>query len=115
MGTNGCDLEDDYGRRSFVFFNASLPLGPLTLALSPEDGGEGTRGRPPIRAVPSMMEELVAWLNAPTDIHPVLVSGLAQFQLVHIHPFVDGNGRTSRLLSTLCLHRVGYDFNRREP
>jgi Fic family protein len=42
----------------------------------------------------------------------VLVSGVAQFQLVHIHPFVDGNGRTSRLLSTLCLYRAGYDFKR---
>jgi Fic family protein len=39
-------------------------------------------------------------------------SGIAQFQLVHIHPFVDGNGRTSRLLSTLCLYRSGYDFKR---
>ncbi|MBI5721343.1 MAG: Fic family protein [Burkholderiales bacterium] len=44
--------------------------------------------------------------------HPVLVAGLAQFQLVHIHPFVDGNGRTSRLLSTLCLYRSGYGFKR---
>jgi Fic family protein len=40
------------------------------------------------------------------------VSGIAQFQLVHIHPFLDGNGRTSRLLSTLCLYRAGYDFKR---
>ena len=58
------------------------------------------------------MRELVAWLNRPSDIHPVIVSGLAQFQLVRIHPFLDGNGRTSRLLSTLCLYRAGYDFKR---
>ena len=58
------------------------------------------------------MAELVDWLNAESDIHPVLASGIAQFQLVHIHPFVDGNGRTSRLLSTLCLYRAGYDFKR---
>ncbi|GHT13515.1 cell division protein Fic [Planctomycetales bacterium] len=67
---------------------------------------------PPPQDVPVEMEQLVRWLNTSSDIHPVLISGIAQFQLVHIHPFVDGNGRTSRLLSTLCLYRAGYDFKR---
>lgn len=58
------------------------------------------------------MKELVDWLGTDTGIHPVLVSGIAQFQLVQIHPFVDSNGRTARLLSTLCLYRSGYDFKR---
>jgi Fic family protein len=62
--------------------------------------------------VPQLMQQLVVWLNREAEIHPVLVAALAQFQLVHIHPFVDGNGRTSRLLSTLCLYRTGYDFKR---
>lgn len=62
--------------------------------------------------VPPHMAELVAWLGEKSDVNPVLVAGIAQFQLVHIHPFVDGNGRTSRLLSTLCLYRTGYDFKR---
>jgi Fic family protein len=67
---------------------------------------------PPPYDVPPLMAELAAWLNTVSDVHPVLVSGIAQFQLVHIHPFVDGNGRASRLLSTLCLYRAGYDFKR---
>ena len=67
---------------------------------------------PPPSDVPALMRELVAWLRAETAVHPVLVAGVAQFQLVHIHPFVDGNGRTSRLLSTLYLYRAGYDFKR---
>jgi Fic family protein len=67
---------------------------------------------PPPEQVPPLMRELVAWLRTDTEVHPVLVAGIAQFQLVHIHPFVDGNGRTSRLLSTLCLYRSGYDFKR---
>ncbi len=67
---------------------------------------------PPPGDVPELMRDLVAWLNTPSDIHPVLVGGIAQYQLVHIHPFLDGNGRTSRLLSTLCLYRTGYDFRR---
>ena len=59
-----------------------------------------------------MTADLVDWLNQEQDVHPVLVSGISQFQFVHIHPFLDGNGRTSRLLSTLCLYRAGYDFKR---
>jgi Fic family protein len=62
-------------------------------------------------AVPALMAELVTWING-SDLHPVIASGIAQFQLVHIHPFVDGNGRSSRLLSTLVLYRAGYDFKR---
>jgi Fic family protein len=67
---------------------------------------------PPAGDVPELMRQLVDWLNRPSEVHPVLTSGIAQFQLVHIHAFVDGNGRTSRLLSTLCLYRAGYDFKR---
>ena len=67
---------------------------------------------PPAYEVPILMREMTDWLNRKTDIHPVLVAGIAQFQLVHIHPFLDGNGRASRLLSTLYLYRAGYDFKR---
>jgi Fic family protein len=67
---------------------------------------------PPALEVPAQMADLVAWLRSNTTIHPVLIAGIAQFQLVQIHPFVDGNGRTARLLSTLCLYRSGYDFKR---
>lgn len=74
--------------------------------------GEVVYTPPPAHEVPILMHELVTWLNDPGDVHPVLASGAAQFQLVHIHPFLDGNGRTSRLLSTLCLYRAGYDFKR---
>lgn len=62
--------------------------------------------------VPQMMQALVDWINHETEIHPILMSGIAQFQLVHIHPFLDGNGRTARLLSTLCLYQRGYDFKK---
>ncbi len=74
--------------------------------------GEVVYTPPPAYEVPIMMGELMAWLDGEKSIHPVLVSGIAQFQLVHIHPFLDGNGRTSRLLSTLWLYRTGYDFKR---
>ena len=62
--------------------------------------------------VPHLMRALVAWLNEEHVTNAVLVAGIAQFQLASIHPFVDGNGRTARLLSALCLYRAGYDFKR---
>jgi len=62
--------------------------------------------------VPHLMREFVDWLNQAADLSPVLVAGIAQFQFVHIHPFIDGNGRTARLLSTLILYKTGYDFKR---
>lgn len=74
--------------------------------------GEVIYRPPPPEEVSGMMKTLVEWLNSETETHPVLVSGISQFQLVHVHPFRDGNGRTSRLLSTLCLYRAGYDFKR---
>lgn len=67
---------------------------------------------PPVYEISGMMQELIDWLNEEKEIHPVLMSGIAQFQLVHIHPFLDGNGRTARLLSTLCLYQKGYDFKK---
>lgn len=78
--------------------------------------GETIYTPPPAHDVPILMTEMVDWLKREEkreeETHPVLIGGIAQFQLVHIHPFLDGNGRTSRLLSTLCLYRSGYDFKR---
>jgi Fic family protein len=67
---------------------------------------------PPPLEVPHLMREFVEWINDAEDVSPILVSGISQFQFVHIHPFVDGNGRTARLLSTLILYKTGYDFKR---
>ena len=74
--------------------------------------GEVIYTPPSAMEVPILMSEMTMWLRSHIEIHPILVSGIAQFQLVHIHPFLDGNGRTSRLLSTLCLYKAGYDFKR---
>jgi len=62
--------------------------------------------------VPHLMRAFEEWINKAEDLSPILVAGIAQFQFVHIHPFIDGNGRTARLLSTLILYKTGYDFKR---
>lgn len=56
------------------------------------------------------MEELVQWLNSDEalQLHPVEYAALAHYKLVYVHPFVDGNGRTSRLLMNLALMQARY-------
>ncbi|KAA0716718.1 Adenosine monophosphate-protein transferase FICD [Triplophysa tibetana] len=56
------------------------------------------------------MQELVQWLNSEETLHlhPVEFSALAHYKLVYVHPFVDGNGRTSRLLMNLILMQASY-------
>ena len=54
--------------------------------------------------VPGLIDELLDWLNNSTDeMYPVIIAGILHYELVRIHPFVDGNGRTSRLMATLIL------------
>lgn len=57
--------------------------------------------------VPELMEKLVRDLRAAKD-HPVKISAEVHYQLVSIHPFTDGNGRTARLLMNLILVQAGY-------
>jgi Fic family protein len=67
---------------------------------------------PSASEVPGQMAEFVEWLNKRTGVSAVLTAGIAQFQFVQIHPFLDGNGRTARLLCTLILYKNDYDFQR---
>lgn len=60
------------------------------------------------RKVPELMEQFQQWLVEKHHLHPVAFAGEAHYQLVSIHPFVDGNGRTARLLMNLILLMHGY-------
>jgi Fic family protein len=60
--------------------------------------------------VPIIMREFSLWLRENVSLNPVLKAGIAHAHLIAIHPFVDGNGRTARLLATLLLQRNGYGF-----
>lgn len=57
--------------------------------------------------VPDLIDELVAYLNKPTDCHIVVKAALAHLNFTMIHPFKDGNGRMARALQTLVLSRDG--------
>ena len=58
--------------------------------------------------VPELMEEFVRWLTGAVGLHPVELAAEAHYRLVSIHPFIDGNGRSARLLMNLILLMCGY-------
>jgi Fic family protein len=66
---------------------------------------------PPPEAAPVLTRALVAWLNSSEARaeHAVVVAAVAHHRLVSIHPFSDGNGRTSRALESWILFRRGFD------
>jgi Fic family protein len=68
--------------------------------------------RPPSNdEVPGLVRAMIDWLNSAeaTALDPVIEAGITHYEFVRIHPFVDGNGRTARVLATLILFFRGFD------
>lgn len=65
---------------------------------------------PEAKDIPGLMRNLVSWIKENTELPCPVVAGIAHYQFATIHPYYDGNGRTSRLLTTLVLHLGGYDL-----
>ncbi len=76
--------------------------------------GEITFRPPPAIEVPYQMDDFVTWINSLTkdEIHPVLKAGISHYELVRIHPFIDGNGRVARAVATLVLFLDNYDIRK---
>lgn len=59
--------------------------------------------------VPRLMQELVNWvMQSRKALHTVELAAVLHHRLVNIHPFFDGNGRTSRLVMNIALMQAGY-------
>lgn len=63
---------------------------------------------PNARKVPSLMAGFTEWIRQSKHLHPVELAAEVHYRLVTIHPFVDGNGRTARLLMNMILLMLGY-------
>ena len=74
--------------------------------------GEVSFRPPPFEKISEQILNLLRFINDPQsqDIHSVLKSGIVHYELVRIHPFVDGNGRVARALSTLILYEACYNI-----
>src|SRR3989344_223549 len=67
----------------------------------------------PAYLTPKEMQELVEWTRDELSlgkIHPLLIIGDFLVEFLNIHPFEDGNGRVSRILTNLLLLRAGYAY-----
>jgi Fic family protein len=63
--------------------------------------------RPNYLKVPQLMNEFMQWLQTSSD-HVARVAAQAHLRFVFIHPFIDGNGRTARLIFNLVLLQEGF-------
>lgn len=72
--------------------------------------GEVSFRPPKAIEVPWQMRELLHFINNEKELHPVLKAGIVHYEFVRIHPFLDGNGRMGRALSTFVLSSCGYDI-----
>jgi Fic family protein len=58
----------------------------------------------------SAMRNLIEWYNTENSIHPLVKCSIFTYEFLSIHPFQDGNGRLSRLISSLLLLKNGYKW-----
>ncbi len=85
-----------------VYIVNVLPKGDEELAYTPPASGR----------VPGLIQDLLDWLAAHDQVHPIIRAGLFHYQFETIHPFTDGNGRTGRLMTLLHLYQSGWDFKK---
>lgn len=76
--------------------------------------GEVTFRPPKVDDIGTQLKGFFGWLNSESGRrhHPVIRAGITHYELVRVHPFTDGNGRTARALALLLLFIEGYDVKR---
>ncbi|MEN8253724.1 MAG: Fic family protein [Patescibacteria group bacterium] len=71
--------------------------------------------RPPVAVeIPYLVDDFFEWLGSEKilEVHPIFRAAITHYQLVFIHPFIEGNGRTARAMANLVLYESAYDFKR---
>lgn len=109
----------DIFRSDFITINDILEIHKRILGhVDPIEGGVfrrtqvyvGSHIPPKPSELQNLMDNFEKWLNSEytSHLHPIKQAAIAHYKLVNIHPFTDGNGRTSRLLMNTILMRYGF-------
>lgn len=80
---------------------ANFPDGSKKIIFKTTDPGFATE---------DAMRQLIEWHGREREVHPLIICAAFVYEFVSIHPFQDGNGRLSRLLTTLLLLQRGYKW-----
>lgn len=80
---------------------AKFPDGTRQIIFKTEEPGYATE---------DAMRNLVSWLHSEKEVHPLIITACFVYEFLSIHPFQDGNGRLSRLLTNLLLLKDGYNW-----
>ena len=69
---------------------------------------------PPTKQVLHLVDAFFGWFNSEdaNKIDAVIKAGVVHYEIARIHPFIDGNGRTARIMATLTLYKQGFDAKR---
>lgn len=106
-------------RNSYISLEDILEIHKRVLGhVDPIEGGMfrrtqvyvGNHVPPKPQEVHILMDTFVQWMNSKeaSELHPIKLAAIVHYKLVHIHPFTDGNGRTSRLLMNTILMKFGF-------
>lgn len=80
---------------------ASFPDGARQIIFQTTEAGYATE---------DAIRQLLIWYNSETEVHPIIKVASFVYDFLSVHPFQDGNGRLSRLISTLLLIKNGYKW-----
>lgn len=80
---------------------ASFPGGTRQIIFQTTEAGFATE---------DAIRQLLNWYNSKTEVHPLIKVASFVYDFLSVHPFQDGNGRLSRLISTLLLLKNGYKW-----
>lgn len=90
-----------------IGLRGAMPPGVLFAVWN--DDGTPAYIPPEYSEVPTLLDELLKYINDSDD-HPLIKAAVIHYQIVTIHPFEDGNGRTARIISSYYLSLNGYGF-----
>lgn len=98
-------VKDEWHKGNYKVHNnaveASFPDGTRQIIFQTTEAGFATE---------DAIRQLLTWYNSETEVHPLIKVASFVYDFLSVHPFQDGNGRLSRLISTLLLLKNGYKW-----